>query len=209
VPRRVLCPKGGEGGEGLWESGRGRASVRGGAGNSEGSKAPPVSAVGDNGGEAGLSGKDGCGGGQEVVRGPSLDPVPEAVPASEHGVVWGEEVRPVSEYGEEEATGNAMPEEGSDAGPWGGESFDEGEDRLGQGKPVPVGVGRVDGGGEPISQPSDHLGVPEEVVFQFDQGTRGRCSLARVPPVDEFGFGDREGHANVPDFCCYGGEEIL
>jgi len=209
VPGRVLGPKGGEGGEGLWESGRGRAGVGGGAGNSEGSKAPLVSAVGDNGGEAGLPGKDGGGGGEEVVRGPSLDPVPEAVQASERGVVWGEEVRPVSEYGKEEAAGNAMAKEGSDDGPRGGEAFDEGEASLGQGKPVPVVVGRVEGGGEPISQPSDHLGGPEEVAFQFDRGTQGRCPLARGSPVDQFGFGDREGHANFPAFYCYGGEEIF
>jgi len=57
--------------------------------------------------------------------------VPEAVHASERSVVWGEEVYSVSEYGEEEATGNAMAEERSDAGPWGGEAFDEGEDCLG------------------------------------------------------------------------------
>ena len=102
-----------------------------------------------------------------------------------------------------------MAEEGSDAGPWGGEACDEGEDSLGQGKPVPIVVGRVEGGGEPISQPSDHLGGAEEVALQFDLGTRGGCPLARGPPVDEFGLGDREGHANVPAFCCYGGEEIL
>jgi len=28
-----------------------------------------------------------------------------------------------------------------------------------------VMVGRVEGGGEPISQPSDYLGGPEEVAF--------------------------------------------
>ena len=72
-----------------------------------------------------------------------------------------------------------------------------------------VVVGRVEGGGEPISQPSDYLGGPEEVVFQFDRGTRGRCPLAGGPPVDECGFGDRERYANVPTFCCYGGEETL
>ena len=27
--------------------------------------------------------------------------------------------------------------------------------------------------------------------------------------MDEFGFGDRERHPNIPAFCCYGGEEIL
>jgi len=30
---------------------------------------------------------------------------------------------------------------------------------------MPIVVGRVEGGGEPIPQPSDHLGGPEEVVF--------------------------------------------
>jgi len=82
VPGGILCSEGGEGREGLWKSGRGRVGVRGGAGDSEGGKAPLVSAVGDNGGEAGLTGEDGGGGGEEVVRGPSLDPVPEAVHAS-------------------------------------------------------------------------------------------------------------------------------
>ena len=131
VPGRVLGPEGGDGGEGLWESGRGRVGVQGGAGNSESGEASSVSAVGDNGGEAGLTGQDGGGGGAEVVRGPSLDPVPETVHASERSVVWCEEVSSVSEYGEEEATGDAMAEEGSDAGPWGGETLDAGEDCLG------------------------------------------------------------------------------
>jgi len=57
--------------------------------------------------------------------------VPEGIHASERSVVRGEEVSSVSEYGEEEATGNAMAEERSDAGPWGGDAFDEGEDGLG------------------------------------------------------------------------------
>ena len=113
------------------ESGRGRVGIRGGAGNSEGGEAPLVSAVGDNAGEAGLMGQDGGGSGEEVVRGPSLDAVPEAVHASECSVVWGKEVGPVSEYREEEAIGNAMAEERSDTGLWGGEALDEGEDCLG------------------------------------------------------------------------------
>jgi len=50
VPGGILGSEGGEGGEGLWESGRGRVGVRGGAGDSEGGKAPLVSAVGDSGG---------------------------------------------------------------------------------------------------------------------------------------------------------------
>jgi len=77
--------------------------------------------------------------------------VPEAVHPSERSVVWGEEVGPICEYREEEATGNAMAEEGSDASPRGGEAFDKEEDGLGQRKPVSVVVGRVEGGGEPVS----------------------------------------------------------
>jgi len=82
MPGGVLGSEGGEGGERLWESGRGRVGVRGGAGDSEGGTAPFVSAVGDDGGEASLTVQDGGGGGEEVLRGPSLDPVPEAVHAS-------------------------------------------------------------------------------------------------------------------------------
>jgi len=55
---------------------------------------------------------------------------------------------------------------------------------------VPVVVGRIEGGGEPVSQPSDHLGGSEEVAFQFYRGMRGRCPLARGPPVEELCFGD-------------------
>jgi len=54
-----------------------------------------------------------------------------------------------------------MAEEWSDAGPWGGEALDEGKDCLGQRESVLVVVGRVEGGGEPISQPSDYLGGSE------------------------------------------------
>ena len=131
VPGGVLGPEGGEGGKRLWESGRGRIGVRGGAGNSESGEASSVPAVGDNGGEASLSGQDGGGGGEEVICGPSLDPVPEAVHASERSVVRGEEICTISEYGEEEATGDAVAEERSDAGSGGGEALDEGENGLG------------------------------------------------------------------------------
>jgi len=48
---------------------------------------------------ASVSGQDGAGGGQEIVHGPSQDPVPEAVHASEHSVVWGEGVGSVGKYG--------------------------------------------------------------------------------------------------------------
>jgi len=94
----VQGSEGGEGGGGMGESGRGRVGVRGGAGDSAGGKGPLVPAVGDDGGEAGLTGQDGGGGGEEVVRGPSLDSVPEAVHASQRRVVRGEEVSAIGEY---------------------------------------------------------------------------------------------------------------
>jgi len=56
--------------------------------------------------------------------------VPEAVPASERGVVRGEEGGSVCEYGEEEALGNTVAEERPDACPGGGEALDKGKDRL-------------------------------------------------------------------------------
>ena len=85
----------------------------------------------DDQGEAGLAKQDGGRGGKENIRCPSLDSVPEAVHASERGVVRSEEVSSVCEYGEEEAVGNAVAEEGPDICPWGGKALDEGEDRLG------------------------------------------------------------------------------
>ena len=101
--------------------------------------------------EASFPGQDGGRGGVKIVRRPSLDSVPEAVHPSECSVIWGEEVGPISEYGEEEATGNTVVEEGSDASPWGGEAFDKGEDGFSQRKPMSVVVGSVEGGGEPVS----------------------------------------------------------
>jgi len=82
MPGGISGSEGGQGWERLWESGRGRVCVRGGTGDPEGGETSLLFAVGDDGGEAGLTGQDGGGGGEEVVRGPSLDPVPEAVHAS-------------------------------------------------------------------------------------------------------------------------------
>ena len=132
VPGRVLGSEGGEGGEGQRESGRGWVGVWGGTGDSEGGETPLVSAVGGDGGEAGLPGKAGAAGTEEIVRSPSLDPVPEAVHASERSIVRGQEVGSIGEYREEEAVGDAVAEEGSDASSWGREALDEAEDCLGQ-----------------------------------------------------------------------------
>jgi len=92
---------------------------------------PSVPAVGDNRQEAGLAGQDGGRGGEKIIRSPSLDLVPEAVHASERGVIRGKEVSSICEYGEEDAVGDTVAEEGSDARPRGGEELDEGKDCLG------------------------------------------------------------------------------
>ena len=76
-------------------------ALGGGAGDPEGSEAPSVSAVGSDGGEAGLPGQDGRRGGVKIVRRPSLDSVPEAIHPSERSLIRGEEVGPISQYGEE------------------------------------------------------------------------------------------------------------
>jgi len=100
VPGQVSGPEGGEGGEGLWESGRCRVGVWGGSGNSASGWVSSVPTVRYDRRETGLAGQDGGRRGKEVVRCPSLDPVPEAVHASERGGVRGEEVDPVRKYGE-------------------------------------------------------------------------------------------------------------
>jgi len=57
--------------------------------------------------------------------------VPEAIHASEHGGVRGEEVCSVSEYREKKSLVNAMAKKGTYPSPQGGEAFDEGDDSLG------------------------------------------------------------------------------
>jgi len=80
----------------------------GGPGNSEGGQVSSLSAVGDDRRKAGLTGQNGGGGGEEVVRRPSLDPVPEAIHAPQRSVCRGEEVSPICEYGAEETSGDAV-----------------------------------------------------------------------------------------------------
>jgi len=59
--------------------------------------------------------------------GPSQNSVAEAVDTSEGTGVGGEEVGSIEEYGEEEALGDLVAEERSDACAGGGQSLDGGE----------------------------------------------------------------------------------
>jgi len=92
----------------LRQPSRGWVGVWGGACHSEGGKAPPVPAVSNDRRETGLAGEYGGGRGEKVICCPALDPVPEAVHASDRGGVWSEEVGPICKYGEEEAIGDAV-----------------------------------------------------------------------------------------------------
>ena len=77
--------------------------------------------------------------------------MPETIHAPDHGVVWSKEVGSVCEYGEKEANGIPVAEEGSDASPCGGKVLYEREDSLGQGQPVSKVVSGGESGGEAVS----------------------------------------------------------
>jgi len=95
-------------------------AVGGGGDEPEGGKPSLVPVIGNDGGKAGFVGEDGGRCGVKVICCPSLDSVLEAVHASKRGGVRGREMCPVSEYGVEEAVGDAMAEAGSNTCSWGG-----------------------------------------------------------------------------------------
>ena len=92
----------------------------GGAGNSEHGQASSLPTAGNDRGEAGFLGQDGGRCGAKTIGCQSLDSVAEGIHTSERGGVRGEEIGPVGENREEEAMGNPMAKEGSDARPGGG-----------------------------------------------------------------------------------------
>jgi len=88
---------------------------RGGTGDPVGGQPPSVPAVGNDGGEACCTGQDGGRSREEVVRCPSLNPMPKAVHSPECRGIQGEQVNPVGEYRKEEAISDTMAKEGPDA----------------------------------------------------------------------------------------------
>ena len=62
--------------------------------------------MGDNGGEASLTGQDGRGCEEESVGRPSLDSMPEAIHCCEAIRIGGAKVSPLDECGEEQALGH-------------------------------------------------------------------------------------------------------
>jgi len=117
VPGRVLGSEGREGAEGGREPGTSGVGSWGAVGDPEGGKTPSVSAIGDDGGQAGFTRQAGGRRGEELVCCPSLNCMPEAVHASDGVGVGGEEVGTVGKYGKEEAMGDAVAQEGFQACP--------------------------------------------------------------------------------------------
>ena len=58
-------------------------------------------------------------------------------------------------------------------------------------------VGAVQGGRQPEAQPSHHSCWVEDLVVEGDGGEGGGGPLAVGPPIDEFGFRDREGDVKL------------
>ena len=101
--------------------------------------------------EAGFDSQDVGGGVHEAIGRPSLDLVPERAELPSHVNGGQEGVRPVAEDGEEEGEGQSVAEEGREADPWRGESFDRHKGRLGRGQSFDEVGGSGDPGGEPVT----------------------------------------------------------
>ena len=83
--------------------------------------------------EAGLDGQDVGGGAHEAIGRPSLDLVPERGEFPGHVDRGQKGVRAIAENGKEEAGGKPVAEEGGEADPWRGETFDSHKGSLGFG----------------------------------------------------------------------------
>ena len=127
---------------------------------------------------------------REVVGGPSLREVSGGVEGSEGGE-RGER------GGEEEAHGDPVSQEGAGPPSWGGEALNKGEGGIGQSQAVVEVVGGVEGRRQPVAQPPHHASRAEHLVVEGDGCREGGGPLTAGPPVDEFGFWDREGDVEL------------
>jgi len=140
--------------------------------------------------EAGLDGQDVGGGTHEAIGRPSLDLGPECGELPRYVDGGQEGVGTVTEDWEEEGGGQSMAEEGREADPWRGESFDRHEGRLGFGQPFDGVRGGGHRGGEPVAQPPDlNFGV-ENRPIQVDRSIGDGVSVPVRSPVDELRLGD-------------------
>jgi len=83
-----------------------------------------------------------------------------------------------------------MAEEGREADPWRGESFDCQEGRLGFGQPFDEVGGGGDRAGEPVAQPPDLNLRFENRPIQVDRSIGDRVSVPVRTLVDELRLGD-------------------
>jgi len=81
-------------------------------------------------------------------------------------------------------------EEGREADPWRGESFDRHQGRLGFGQPFDEVGGSGDRGGEPVAQPADLNLGGENGPIQVDRSIGDGVSVPVRTLVDELRLGD-------------------
>ena len=85
-----------------------------------------------------------------------------------------------------------MGEEGGEANPRGGESFDRDEGCQGLGQPFDEVRGGGDRGGEPVAQPPDLILGCEGRSVKVDRRVGDGVSVPGGTPVDDLRFVDRE-----------------
>ena len=124
-------------------------------------------------------------------------------------MVGDQEVGPVCEDGEEEAHGDPVGQEGASLSRWRGEAFNKRERGVGQSQAVVEVVEGVEGRRQPIAQTSHHARWVEDLVVEGDGRRGGGGPFTVGPPVDEFGFWDREGDVELRGLSGYVQVEVL
>jgi len=140
-----------------WKPGGGCVDLRWGAHHPKAGQAVLVRKEEVMWGEAGFNGQDVGRGAGEAIRGPSLDLVPEGRELSRHVNGGFESIRAVAEDGKEERGGQLVAQERGQTHPRGGEPLYGHESSFGFSQSLGKVWGRGDGGGEPVSQPTDHV----------------------------------------------------
>ena len=108
-------------------------------------------------------------------------------------MVWDQKVGPVGEDWEKKAHGDPVGQEGAGPTSWGGDAFHKGKGSVGQGQAMVEMVGGVQGRRQPVAQPSYHPRRVKNLTVEGDGGESRGGPFTVGPPVDKFGFRDREG----------------
>jgi len=162
--RGVAVQRGGLQREG--KAGRGWVNLRGGTQYSEAGETALISQEKVERRETGLDGQYVDGGAGEAVGRPPLELMPEGGELPGHVGGGHEDVRTVTEDGEEKRGGQPVAQKRREADPWGGEPFDGHEGSLGLGQSFGEVGRRGERRGKPVAHPSD-LGWEGWLFFFF------------------------------------------